>query len=87
MILQGLKESFPSDFVFYKYIKQTYPKPYIPIARIGFKICYAWKTSIIYKLYTILINETTSPILEVVSDSHQIVDLGSLLKYYIIDIK
>ncbi len=55
--------------------------------KIGFKIYYGWKNSIIYKLYTILINETTSAILEVVSDSRQITDLGSLLKYYIIDMK
>lgn len=42
------------------------------MTRIGFKICYAWKDSI-YK--------TPSLILQGVSDSHQIVNLSSLLKY------
>ena len=42
------------------------------MTRIGFKICYAWKNSIY---------ETPSPILEGVSDSRQIKDLGYLLKY------
>ena len=51
---------------------KTYSKPYISMVRIGFQICYAWKNSIY---------ETPSPLLEGVSDSHQIVDLGSLLKY------
>ena len=42
------------------------------MTRIGFEICYAWKNSIY---------ETHCPILERVSDSHQMIDLGSLLKY------
>ena len=40
--------------------------------RIGFEICYAWKN---------LIYETPSRYLQGVSDSLQIRDLGSLLKY------
>lgn len=48
---------------FNKYIKQTYPKPYISMTRIGFKICYAWENSIYETLY---------PTLQGVSDSHQI---------------
>jgi len=57
---------------FRKHMIKTYLKPYLSMLKIGFKIYYRWKNPIIYKLYTILINETTSPIPEVVSDSHQI---------------
>ena len=42
---------------FYKYITKTYLKPYLSMLKIGFKIYYGWKNSIIYKLYTLLINE------------------------------
>ncbi|GAE02680.1 hypothetical protein CBO05C_2370 [Clostridium botulinum B str. Osaka05] len=48
---------------------------------IGFNFEFTWENLIRYNIYAILINETPSPILEGVSDSRQIRDLGSLLKY------
>ncbi|GAE02681.1 hypothetical protein CBO05C_2371 [Clostridium botulinum B str. Osaka05] len=81
MILQGFKENFPSDFVFYKDITKTYPNPYISMTRIGLNFKFTWKNLIRYKIYFMLINETPSPLLEGVSHSPQITDLGSLLKY------
>lgn len=36
---------------------KTYSNPYISITRIGLKFKFTWGNSIIYKLYTMLINE------------------------------
>ncbi|MDS1003372.1 hypothetical protein P9J83_07670 [Clostridium sporogenes] len=36
---------------------KTYSNPYISITRIGLKFKFTWENSIIYKLYTMLINE------------------------------
>ena len=51
---------------------KTYSKPYISTARIGLQIYCTWKNSI---------NETPTPLLQEVSNSHKITNLNSLLKY------
>lgn len=51
------------------------------MARIGLNFKFTWKNLIKYKIYIMLINETPYIIFEGVSDSRQIRDLGSLLKY------